>query len=96
MIRSWFCNACGTTDRTNDDGTGTRYHQCPKMRGLSVPFTLAGVKAKLTLHEWEDYVGKEMVQLDPERRRPVRSIVTERDDGQDCVVLAPTATSSAR
>ena len=93
MIRHWHCNACGKDDVTRDDGTGTRFHICPKMRGLSVPFTLAGVKAKLTLNEREDYVGDELVQLDPERKRPVMSIVTERESGQDCVVFAPTATA---
>ena len=91
MIRHWHCPACRQTDVTNDDGTGTRYHTCPRMRGLSVPFVLQGVKAKLVLREREDYVGDEMVQLDPERRRPVMSITTVRDNGQDVVVFAPTA-----
>jgi hypothetical protein len=93
MIRSWHCPECRLTSQTRDDGTGVRYHQCPKLRGLATPMLLAGVKAKLTLHEWDDYIGSEMVQLDPERRRPVRSIVTTRDNGQDVVVLAPTATA---
>jgi ribulose bisphosphate carboxylase small subunit len=54
---------------------------------------LAGVKAKLTLNEREDYIGGELVQLDPERRRPVMSVVTTRDDGQDTLVFAPTASA---
>ena len=96
MIRAWWCPECKKTDQTKDDGTGTRYHTCPKMRGLSVPMVLAGVKAKLVLKEREDYVGKERVQLDPERRRPVMSVQTVRDSGTDLVVFAPTATSSGR
>jgi ribulose bisphosphate carboxylase small subunit len=54
---------------------------------------LAGVKAKLTLNEREDYIGGELVQLDPERHRPVMSVVTTRDDGQDTLVFAPTASA---
>lgn len=96
MIRRWHCPECRKTDVTNDSGVGTRYHICPKMRGLSVPMVLAGVKAKLVLREREDYIGDEMVQLDPERRRPVMSITTERDNGQDVVVFAPTARAHGR
>lgn len=93
MIRHWQCPECRKTDATDDDGTGTRYHVCPKMRGLSVPMVLAGTNAKLVLREREDYVGDEKVQLDPERRRPVMSVTTVRDTGQDVVVFAPTATA---
>ena len=93
MIRHWHCPECKLTDATKDNGVGTRYHQCPRLRGLSVPMLLAGVNAKIVLHEREDYIGDEVVQLDPERKRPVMSIVTERDNGQDVVVLAPTATA---
>ncbi len=91
MIRRWHCPECKKTDVTNDDGRGTRYHVCPKMRGLSVPFVLEGVSAKLVLREREDYVGKEQVQLDPERGRPVMSLSTERDNGNDLIVYAPAA-----
>ena len=96
MIRHWLCPECKKSDVTNDNGVGTRYHVCPKMRGLSVPFVLAGVKAKLVLKEREDYVNGEMVRLDPERRRPVMSVTTVRDAGTDIVVFAPTATSRGR
>jgi hypothetical protein len=41
--------------------------------------------------EREDYVGKELVQTDGEGR-PIMSVITTRDEGQDCAVLAPTAT----
>jgi hypothetical protein len=55
----------------------------------------AGTRAKVELREREDYVGNELVQLDPERQRPVMSIVTTRDNGQDVAVFAPTATARA-
>ena len=95
MIRRWYCPECKKTDVTQDDGTGTRMHTCPKLRGLSVPLMLEGVKAKLELHEREDYVGGELVQRDPEQGRPVMSITTIRDTGQDCIVFAPTAQATA-
>jgi hypothetical protein len=55
----------------------------------------AGTKAKVEAKEREDYVGKEEVQTDGEGK-PVMSIVTTRDEGQDCTVLAPTAQGSAK
>lgn len=94
MIRRWHCPECRKTDVTKDDGTGTRYHTCPKLRGLSVPMLLEGVNAKIVLQEREDYIGRETVQLDPERGRPVMAINTVRDNGNDVVVLAPTATAT--
>ena len=63
------------------------------MRGLTTPMVRVGTAAKLVLNEREDYVNGEHVRLDPERRRPVMSISTVRDNGQDAVVFAPTATS---
>jgi hypothetical protein len=67
-------------------------HPCPKLRGLSTPMVPAGTKAKVELKEREDYVNGEAVQLDPELGRPVMSVVTTRDDGQDVTVYAPSAT----
>lgn len=53
----------------------------------------AGTRCKVEAIERQDYVGNEQVRLDPERGRPVMSIVTTRDDGQDAVVFAPTASA---
>jgi hypothetical protein len=50
----------------------------------------AGTHCKIEVHVREDYVGKELVQTDA-NGRPVMSVVTTRDDGQDCTVYAPTA-----
>jgi hypothetical protein len=52
----------------------------------------AGTKAKVEAREREDYVNGDRVQLDPELGRPVMSVVTTRDEGQDVIVFAPTAT----
>jgi hypothetical protein len=54
-----------------------------------------GTKAKVEAVERGDYIGRELVQSDG-NGRPVMAVVTTRDDGQDCAVLAPTATASAR
>ena len=94
MIRHWHCPECKKTDATKDNGVGTRYHNCPRLQGISVPMVLQGVNAKLVLREREDYIGREKVQLVGERNRPVMSIETVRDNGTDLVVLAPTATAT--
>lgn len=90
-VRQWYCPACDFEDMTNDPRPHTRFHACPKMRGLTTPLLPAGTKAKLEVREREDYVDGEAVQLDPERGRPVMSIVTTRDEGQDVTVFPPTA-----
>ena len=89
----WHCPNCGKRDRTQNVGPHIRYHTCPRLRYLSAPMVRAGTHAKVEIREREDYVNGERVQLDPELGRPVMSIVTTRDNGQDCVVLAPSATS---
>lgn len=96
-ITDWYCPNCGATDRTNEPQPHTRYHTCPKLRYLSAPLVPVGTKAQVTINEREDYVGKEIVQLDPERGRPVMSIVTTREDGtNDAIVFAPAATVRGR
>lgn len=90
-VRHWYCPQCGKTDSTVEARPHTRYHVCPKLRFLTAPMLPKGTAAKVELHEWGDYVGKELVQVDPERGRPVQSLVTTRDNGQDAIVFAPTA-----
>jgi hypothetical protein len=51
---------------------------------------LEGTRACVRAVAREDYVGSEDVQYDGDGR-PVMSVVTERDDGQDCAVFAPAA-----
>ncbi|HEU4543056.1 MAG TPA: hypothetical protein VFR23_18135 [Jiangellaceae bacterium] len=80
---------------TRETKPHTPFHSCRGLRGLSAPFIVAGTKAKVEASERDDYVGSEQVQTDGEGR-PVMAIVTTRDDGQDCAVLAPAATASAR
>jgi hypothetical protein len=91
-IHQWYCPNCGLTDTTTEAQPHSRFHVCPKLHGLTAPMVPAGTKAKVEAREREDYVGDEHVQLSPEGR-PVMSIVTTRDNGQDVVVFAPTATA---
>lgn len=88
----WVCpNRCGQEYRTKQF-LPNRFHTCPKLRGLmTVPMVLEGTRAKVEANEREDYIGKEHVQLDPERGRPVMNVKTTRDDGEDIVVFAPSA-----
>lgn len=87
----WACPNCTHTDVTHEAQPHSRFHPCRGLKGLTAPMVPAGTKAKVVAVEREDYVGKEVVQTDGEGR-PVMSIVTVRDDGQDCAVLAPLAT----
>jgi len=97
----WRCPECGLESQSQEymrPGVGgARMHPCPKLRGLNVPMVRKEASARIVLHEREDYVGREAVQLDPERGRPVMSLETQHSDGHtDLIVYAPAATSSAR
>ncbi len=88
---NWYCPNCGLTDRTAQF-MPNRYHTCAKLRGLTAPMLPEGVKAKIVAHDRDDYVGREMVQRDA-NGRPIMSIETTRDNGNDLIVFAPTATA---
>ena len=94
-VRDWYCPNCGLTDQTREARPHTRMHTCAKLRGLTYPMVPAGVAAKVEAREREDYVGTEKVQTD-EDGRPVMSVVTTRDNGQDTAVYAPVATGGVR
>lgn len=85
----WGCPNCPAVARTPWD-CSNRFHQCSGLAGVLAPMVPAGVRAEVKAVEREDYVGREDVRLDGEGR-PIMSVVTTRDDGQDCVVFAPTA-----
>lgn len=94
IVRDWHCPNCGLTSRTVEMRPHTQFHICPRLRGLTAPMLPAGVAAKVTANDREDYVGSELVQTDA-NGRPIMSITTTRDNGQDAVVFAPTATGGA-
>lgn len=91
--RRWECPNCTITDVTREPRPHSRMHSCPGLRGLTAPMVAAGTAAKVEAVERGDYIGRDLVQTDA-AGRPVMSIVTTRDDGQDCMVLAPTATAT--
>jgi predicted RNA-binding Zn-ribbon protein involved in translation (DUF1610 family) len=90
--QDWYCPNCGLRDQTRETRPHSRFHTCPKLGFLSAPMLPATVKAKVEVHEREDYVGKEIVTRDA-ANRPVMSIVTTRDNGTDALVFAPLATA---
>ncbi len=88
----WSCPNCAIEDRTTD-ARAQPFHRCRGLAGLTAPLVSAGTRCKVTAHEREDFIGAELVQLTQVdgKNRPIAQIRTERDEGQDCVVLAPTA-----
>jgi hypothetical protein len=93
-ITYWYCTFCTFKDRTHNAEAHTRYHTC-KSNGLTMPMIVQGTTAKVELIERGDYVGKELVTTDLSGR-PVMSVVTTRDDGQDCAVFAPAAQANLK
>jgi hypothetical protein len=91
-VHRWSCPNCPVEDVTTEARPHTRFHTCAGLHGLTAPLVLAGTKAKVEAVERGDYIGTESVQTD-ENGRPVMSVVTTRDDGQDVAVFAPTATA---
>src|SRR5262245_21446127 len=86
----WSCPNCTATHVTHESEPHTPFHPCAGLRGLTAPFVPEGTSCKVDATERGDWVGQELVATDSEGR-PVMSVVTTRDDGQDCVVLAPAA-----
>lgn len=89
MYVDWECPSCGKETRVGSQ-FGQVVHQCPKLGGMTTPYVRKGVKAKHELVLRQDFTGSELVQKDDEGR-PVQSIVTTRDQGQDVRVFAPAA-----
>jgi len=95
LVTNWYCPNCGRTDQTREVQPHTRYHDCPKLAGMSAPLLPQGTKAKVFTKEREDYVGQDLVRLD-DNGRPIMTVITVRDEGQDAMVFAPTAVLRAK
>lgn len=89
-VTRWECPNCPAEDVTSEAQPHTRFHICAGLAGLNAPMVPAGTKAKVVAHEREDYIGREDVQFDG-NQRPVMSVTTTRDDGEDLAVYAPCA-----
>lgn len=88
LERLWSCPNCKSGARTVD--AKTPMHPCKGLAGLMVPLVPKGTDCKVEAVERGDYIGKELVQYDG-NGRPVMSVITTRNDGQDTTVYAPTA-----
>lgn len=64
-------------------------HKCSGHGGMLLPMVQDGTKAKVTLVEREDYVGREDPMM--HEGRPIMAATVTREDGEDRVVFAPTA-----
>jgi hypothetical protein len=89
----WVCPNCPVEAITHVAQQHTEMHVCKGMKGLTVPMVREGTKAIHRSVEREDYINGEAVQTDADGR-PVMSVITEREDGQDVTVFAPTAKGS--
>lgn len=89
--RRWECPNCDLKDVTHEAQPHTRMHTCRGLKGLTAPMVPEGTKCKVEAKEREDYVGKEVLTYDGENR-PIASVETTRDDGNDVAVFAPCAT----
>lgn len=90
----WECPSCDLTDVTRTAEVHTRFHSCRGLAGLTAPMVPAGTRAEHRAVEREDYINGDLVQVDG-NGRPVMSVITTRDDGQDCTVYAACATGRA-
>jgi hypothetical protein len=86
----WACPNCPAEGVTHEAAPHTRFHTCAGLKGLTAPMVPAGIRCKVVAHEREDYIAGDDVQTDAEGR-PVMSVVTTRDDGEDVTVYAPCA-----
>lgn len=91
-VTRWECPNCDATDTTRVAGPHSRFHACSGLAGMTAPMVPEGTSVKVTAIEREDYIGDEDVQTDA-NGRPVMQVVTERADGTDVIVFAPTAHS---
>lgn len=88
--RYWYCPECPIQHVTKILQPCSPLHFCTSstMRGAMTPLVERGVKARLRINRREDYQGTDILTTDGEGR-PVMSITTQRDDGEDCHAFAP-------
>ena len=88
----WECPNCDSTHVTALAAPHAPFHNCPGLSGLLAPYVQAGTRAKVEAVTRADYVaGEEGLRY--VGGRPVMSVVTTRDDGQDCMVFPGSATA---
>ena len=90
--RHWECPACEHTHVTVEHEPHSVMHPCAGLAGMTTPMVPAGTKCKVEAFEREDFIAGEEVQYNAEGR-PIMSVVTTRETGEDCTVYAPCATA---
>lgn len=94
--RRWECPNCAHTRVTVAADRHVVIHRCPGLSGLTAPLVPAGTDCRVVRQDREDFLGRDVPQVDDEGR-PAMSVVTEYADGrQDCTVLAPLAVGGGR
>ena len=89
----WECPSCGRQHVTKANGNvETPMHSCTEFHGAWMPFVPAGTKAAYRLNDREDYIGSDIPFTDAEGR-VIMSVTVQREDGEDCFIMAPAATS---
>lgn len=91
----WECQHCEHKQVLRGAVPGAVIHKCRGLAGVIAPLTPAGTRCRVRVFEREDYVAGETVQTNG-YGRPIMSVVTEREDGQDCLILAPLATGGGK
>jgi len=89
----WECPNCPAAHVTTQAQPHIPFHPCPGLRGILAPYVQAGTRCKVEAVEREDYAGTEQGLRADGDGRPVMSVVTTRDDGQDCAVFPGTASA---
>ena len=87
------CPNCGVTERVSPPLApgSSRFHNCPRLHGLSAPLVPVEADCKVEAVEREDYLGDE-IQAKGENGTPYMSIKTTHADGHnDLAVNAPLA-----
>lgn len=93
--RRWSCPNCELTEVTHEAQPHVRMHTCKGLRNITAPMIPAGTRCKVYARERDDYLNGDLATRDG-AGRPIMSVVTVRDDGQDAIVFAPTAVASLR
>lgn len=94
----WYCpNGCYNAERVPAMPPGsTRFHNCPKLHGLSAPLERVGTDCKVVAIERQDYLGAE-TQATGDDGVPYMAVETQHADGHtDLAVNAGLAHAELR
>lgn len=88
------CPNCPKSFWLDDSDQRVVIHRCTGQGGLTLPLVKDGLRARISLVEREDYIGRENPLM--HEGRPIMAAVITRDDGEDRIVFAPTAQGGGR